>query len=110
MALTFRYRAARKYLMQHADPPVINPTAEDAHWRSSYNTASYYKPGYDYDTDYRNAYSYGYAAREHYTGRQWDDRLETELSRDWAKVKGQSRLTWEQAKYAVKDAWNRVTH
>ncbi len=41
-------------------------------------------------------------------GRHFDE-VESDLSRDWEKFKGKSRLTWERAKAAVRDAWDRLT-
>ncbi len=29
--------------------------------------------------------------------------------RDWDRVKGMSSLTWENAKHAVRDSWQRVS-
>jgi hypothetical protein len=34
--------------------------------------------------------------------------VESELSGDWERVKGKSRLGWEKAKLATRDAWQRV--
>ena len=33
---------------------------------------------------------------------------EADLQRDWESVKGKSRLTWEQARAATRNAWHRV--
>ena len=47
-------------------------------------------------------------SRRRYSDRTWDSSLENDLSRDWEKTKGASRLTWERAKDATKDAWHSV--
>lgn len=85
---------------------VVNPEEEATYWRSNYQTAPYYSPGYTYD-DYGPAYEMGWNARSRYAGRRWDE-VETDLSDDWDRVKGKSRLNWEQAKQAGRAAWDKV--
>jgi hypothetical protein len=63
-------------------------------------------PRYDYETDYRPAYRYGTYARSNQAGREWDDRLESDLERGWSDAKGTSRMGWNEAKGTVKDAWH----
>jgi hypothetical protein len=84
-----------------------DPTVETEYWRSNYASRPYYSSSYDFDTDYAPAYAYGSDARLRYKDRVWDDRLESDLSSGWEKTKAKSRLTWEQAKDAVRDAWQR---
>lgn len=87
----------------------VNPTVEDAYWSDEWKTRDYADTDtYDYETDYRPAYRYGWEARTQHVDRQWDDRLENELSEDWNELKGDSRLEWDEAKHATKDAWHRV--
>ncbi|UUZ52367.1 hypothetical protein LP419_22855 [Massilia sp. H-1] len=75
---------------------LINPEVEAAYWRSSYQTAPYYSPGYTYD-DYGPAYELGYNSRGRYVGQQFDA-VENDLAGEWERVKGKSRLNWQQAK------------
>jgi hypothetical protein len=84
---------------------AVNPAAEDAYWRGSYANAPYYTMGRTYD-DYQPAYRLGYDSYSRLGGRfeQFEDRL----ANDWDTVKGQSRLTWNEAKLATRDAWDRV--
>lgn len=82
--------------------------ATDTYYANRYNKADYYKPDYGYESDYRPAYRYGTQARSQNQGREWDDRLENELEQGWAKAKGTSKMAWNEAKYAVKDAWHGV--
>ena len=91
----------------HAVAERVDPTFESEYWRSNYQTRPYYQSTYSYDTDYAPAYAYGSKARAEHAGRQWDDKLENDLKQGWNKVKSKSRLTWEEAKDAVKDAWTR---
>jgi hypothetical protein len=62
---------------------------------------------YTYD-DYRPAYRYGGEARHHYGVQDWDDEVERDLEQGWERVKGRSRMAWNDAKHATKDAWHRV--
>ncbi len=84
----------------------FDPTTEDAYWRDNYTTRDYYEEGTSYD-DYAPAYRYGWESRQRYPDRRYDD-VENDLERDWARAKGNSRLGWEKAKYATRDAWHRV--
>lgn len=82
--------------------------ASDDKWRTHFSNASYNDKTSDYDRDFAPAYRYGTFSRHRYSDRTWDDNLERDLSRDWDRTKGASRLTWDKAKYAVKDAWHGV--
>lgn len=84
---------------------MVNPEEESAYWRSAYQTAPYYTPGYTYD-DYGPAYELGYNSRSKYSGDF--DAYEQDMSGDWDRVKGNSRLSWDQAKSASRAAWHRV--
>ena len=90
---------------------MIDPTAEDAYWRSNYKTRPYIAAGdaasFDYDQDFAPAYRHGYTAASRYPGRRYDE-VESELERGWENAKGRSRLGWERAKLAARDAWHRV--
>ena len=86
----------------------IDPTLEDAYWRENYATRPYVKPGAGYD-DYGPAYKYGTEAYMRQPGRSFAQ-VETELARDWDKVRGKSTLEWERAKIATSDAWNRMSN
>jgi hypothetical protein len=85
---------------------VVNPEAEDAYWKSSYQSAPYYSPEYTYD-DYGPAYQLGYNSRGRYTGQKFDS-VENDLSDEWNTAKGNSRLSWNQAKSATRAAWDKV--
>ena len=82
--------------------------ATDAYHADKYQKADYYKPDYDFESDYRPAYRYGTFAKASNPGRDWDDKLESELATRWEKAKGSSRMTWDHAKHAVRDAWHGV--
>lgn len=84
---------------------AVDPTAEEAFWRDEYRNRPYFREDYTYEEDYLPAYRYGYTARAQ--GRSWDDRDDTEFAEGWERAKAKSRLKWEEAKLAVRDAWNR---
>lgn len=85
---------------------AIDPTAEDAYWRTNYQSRSYVEKGSDYET-YRPAYQYGWESREQYAGRRFDE-IERDLELDWPKSRGRSKLGWDKAKQAARDAWDRL--
>jgi len=85
---------------------TIDPTAEDAYWKSNYSTRPYVDKGAPYDT-YRPAYQYGWESKGRHAGRQFDA-IEADLERDWQASKARSSLTWQKAKPAVRDAWDHV--
>jgi hypothetical protein len=86
----------------------VNPTAEDSYWRENYSKSPSYKKDYTYD-DYAPAYRTGYTGweRARASGQSFDA-YEPTLRSDYEKVKGKSRLNWEEAKSATRDAWHRV--
>ncbi|MGJ7489132.1 ferritin-like domain-containing protein [Variovorax sp. ZT4R33] len=83
----------------------VNPTAEDAHWRSSYDRESYYEPGRSYD-DYAPAYELGWSSRA--ARNDSFDTLEPTLADEWATRRGNSTLDWPQARQASRAAWDRA--
>ena len=87
-------------------PYRIDATAEDNYWRSSYENEPYYNKSYGFD-DYQPAYKLGYEGRGRYAGRQFDE-VESDLSNDWERTKGKSRLMWNDAKNAVRAGWHRI--
>jgi hypothetical protein len=84
----------------------IDPTGEAEYWRGEYQNRPYVDRQYDYE-DYAPAYAYGNTVREQHAGRAWDDSMENDVREGWENAKAKSRLTWEQAKDAVRDAFDR---
>jgi hypothetical protein len=85
---------------------VVDADDEERYWSAAYQHRPYYDSTLNYD-DYRPAYELGYRMRAASDGTF--DQSERRLSQDWAMVKGESRLTWEQVKQAARDAWDRAT-
>jgi hypothetical protein len=85
---------------------AIDPTVEDQYWGSNYRTRPYVTAGTEYNT-YKPAYRYGWESYERYAGKTFDE-VEPQLERGWDERRGDSTLTWENAKAATRDAWHRV--
>ena len=86
---------------------MIDPTMEEAYWRENYTSRPYVKSGSTYD-DYGPAYMYGVDNYKRYNGKSFDE-VESDLARDWQRAKGKSSLTWENAKHATRDSWQRLS-
>jgi hypothetical protein len=84
----------------------INPTVENDYWKTNYSSRPYVTKGSSYD-DYEPAYRMGYERYPTYHGRTFDD-VEREFERDWASVRGKSRLAWNDARHATRDAFDRT--
>lgn len=85
---------------------AIDPTAEDAYWRENYRTRPYYDSATGYD-DYAPAYRYGWEARARYRDRRFED-VESDLEHGWSQARATSKLDWQRAKPASRDAWDRI--
>lgn len=85
----------------------LDPTMETEYWRKHYSQRPYVKSEYNYDDDYAPAYQYGNTIRSKYAERSWDPTLEQEVSTGWEQARGKSRLSWEQARDAARDAYDR---
>lgn len=85
---------------------AIDPTRESAYWRENFSARDYVEPGSSFD-DYEPAYGLGVSARSRYPGQRFDD-VESQMAGDWDASRGTSRLSWERARHAARDAWNRL--
>lgn len=85
----------------------IDPAEQEAHWRSVFSKRPYVEPGATF-LDYGPAYAYGVDAYSRYPGERYEE-IENQLSRDWDTVRGDSGLSWERARHATRDAWQRVS-
>jgi hypothetical protein len=86
---------------------AISPTDEDAYWRESYKTRPYVPSGALYES-YQPAYRHGWEARSKFSGKGFDD-IEGNLRGEWERRKYPDNLTWEQARDAARDAYERPT-
>jgi len=92
----------------HAAAEQVDPTGEVEYWRKNYSTRPYVDPKRSFDTDYQPAYQYGVTSRNTLKDRRWDDTLESDLERNWATTRANSTLNWDEARSAVRDAWDRT--
>ena len=83
----------------------VNPTDEEAYWRNNYTREPYHQVGHTYD-DYGPAYELGWS----YRARSGDafDHYESDLATDWQARRGNSTLSWDEARAASRAAWDRV--
>jgi hypothetical protein len=84
----------------------INPTTEDAYWSENYKTRPYVESNSSYDA-YKPAYRHGVDAFTKYPDKSYDE-IEPQLSKDWNNVRGNSTLSWDKAKPATRDAYERL--
>jgi hypothetical protein len=89
--------------MAKADPAV-----EDRYWRDNHASRPYVASGTTYD-DYAPAYRSGVDAYTRDPNRHFDD-MEPELRSNWGTTRGSSKLEWDDARHASRDAWERVSN
>jgi hypothetical protein len=85
----------------------INPQHEDEYWRLEFPTRTYAagsKFGWD---DYEPAFRLGYQRYPDCHGRSFDE-VEPEFAQRWPEARGESRLEWDEARHAVRDAYERL--
>lgn len=90
-----------------ADRTYRTYEAIDGYHQSRFDQAPYRNDDAQF-SDYQPAYRLGTYARSQESNREWDDKLEAELGQRWDTMKGESRLGWDKAKVAAKDAWHSV--
>jgi len=83
----------------------VNAQDEDAYWRRAFWRERYYSAGLDYE-DYAPAYCVGYIGYAQYGG-EYDD-AERSLWANWERIKGDSRLSMDEARLAMRAAWDRM--
>ena len=79
--------------------------AHDAYWQQAHAHENYYRRGLDYE-DYAPAYCVGYIGQVQYGG-EFDD-AEKSLLANWLRIKGDSRLSIDEARMAIRAAWDRA--
>ncbi|MBV7541674.1 PA2169 family four-helix-bundle protein [Acidovorax sp. sic0104] len=84
---------------------AVNPTAEDAYWRESYDREPYFVSGRTYD-QYRPAYELGWSSVGRYEGDF--DAVEPRLADDW-RARHSDGLAWTDARPATRAAWDRAS-
>ncbi len=85
---------------------AIEWESDNDYWRKNYPSRPYYNSTMEYGV-YEPAYHYGTDAYRRHEGRRYEE-VEAELKAGWEKLKDKSGLAWEQAKDAIRDAYNRA--
>ena len=85
---------------------LVNPNAEEAYWRNQHKHQAYFDSLVAYDS-YVPAYLFGIEAYSTYVGRKFDE-IEAQLGKQWNDERGTSRLTWDTARLATRDAYERL--
>jgi hypothetical protein len=104
---------AEDYWQEQADDPEvridgrIQPGLEDAYWQSAYWAEPYFRSDCGYE-DYAPAYCVGYVGHAQYGG-DFDD-AEKSLCANWIRIKGDSRLSLDEAMQAIRAAWDHAAH
>jgi hypothetical protein len=90
----------------HEIAAQINPHAEDLFWRENYITRPYVITGSDFET-YSPAYRYGMDTYAKFPDSDFDD-IEPSLSHEWYNTRGTSKLDWNIARHATRDAFEKL--
>ncbi len=83
----------------------IDARQQDAYWREAFRRERYARPGLDYE-DYAPAYCVGYVGYAQYGG-SFED-AEVSLCANWERLRAGSRLPFDEARAAIRAAWDRV--
>jgi hypothetical protein len=86
----------------------VSEASDDAHWRDNFKSRPYVAEGSSYD-DYGPAYAFGEHARRRHPSASFNE-VESDLAGGWGEARRDSKLEWEHAKHAVRDAWDRTAN
>jgi hypothetical protein len=86
---------------------LIDPTTEDAWLREYFGTRAAHREGKTHD-HYRHAYHYGLLSADRHAGRRFED-VEPELRTGWDTARDTCPLVWDEARDAVRHAFDRGT-
>lgn len=84
----------------------VDPTVETAHWRAEYKNRPYHNQEYSYE-HYHPAYQAGWESHDGSNGAGWATREEIARQR-WESEGGPQYMSWEEARLAALDAYDRV--
>lgn len=86
--------------------PKVDPAAQELYWREHFASGEFYDPNFNFE-DYLPALRVGWEGRARHAGRRFDE-VEDDLKAEFHWDRGSSRLLWEQARAAVRAAWDRI--
>jgi len=84
---------------------AVGQATDETHWRRDFAQRPYVKAGSSHD-DYGPAYAFGEDLRRRRPDSQFDD-LDADLVVEWVTVRSGSRLEWNEAGPAAREAWER---
>lgn len=90
-------------LLGHRISEQADPRDSVAHFKDIYESMSYYERGMEWK-DYEPAYRLGLESYGSRGGQAFSD-VEAALGARWLKVRGDSRLSWDQARAAAEHVW-----
>lgn len=93
-------------LAGHGVGELIDPTTEDVWLRDYFGSRDHYKQGETHE-HFRNAYRYGVTCATNYPDRRFED-VEPEMRSSWNEARGNSSQSWDQARDAARDAFDRT--
>ncbi|MGY0633408.1 hypothetical protein [Luteimonas sp. A478] len=80
-----------------------DPSDNVGHFEEIYSKMAYYAHGMEWH-DYEPAYRFGVETWRTHGGQEFAG-VEPALGARWLKVRGRSRLSWDQARHAVEHVW-----
>ncbi|MGE4242511.1 hypothetical protein [Ramlibacter sp.] len=86
----------------------VNPQEQDTYWQQAHAGEQYFRRELGYE-DYAPAYCVGYIGYAQYGGNggTYDD-AEKSLCANWVRIKGDARLSYDEARLAMRAAWDRA--
>jgi hypothetical protein len=87
---------------------AVNPTEEDAHWRTNHAAQPYARKDMPYE-QYEPAYRYGWESASHpdYAHRNFEA-AEPDLARNWNTYRGPAQTEWRDVKDATRASFERI--
>jgi hypothetical protein len=85
----------------------VDPAAEEQYWHEHHMNEPYYDAAYCFE-DYLPAYRAGWEGRTRFPNRSFDE-VERDLEREYSWNRGGSRLLWQNARRAMRAAWDHVS-
>lgn len=97
--------ATSKTTTSHTSHTEYGPRLTEFHTKHA--SQPYVVSGMDYETDYVPAYTYALQVADEHKAKSYTD-VATTVKSGWDKVKGKSRLSFEQAEPAIRAAFDRT--
>ena len=84
----------------------VDAASQEGYWRRSYWRERFWRPDCEFE-DYAPAFCVGYVGYAQYGGSYED--AEKSLCANWERIKGDSRLSLDDALPAMRAAWARIS-